>query len=68
MSRTYSNISGKQQKHSKVSSRQYLYLDNEPRDEMLFSNDEPGVELFNNVGLMKRDFRQRAHILRHMRS
>ena len=65
MSRTYSNINDRKQKHSKVSSKQYLYLDSEPRDAILFFSDDSGMELFPDVSLMKREFRQRAYRMRN---
>lgn len=61
MSRTYSTEKGKNQKHPKVNYREYFSNPNEPRENLY--NDMPAeleVELLENSGVMKREFRRFA--------
>jgi len=65
MSRSYSAIKNKHQKHSKVHYQAYLYNANEPLD---YTSDgtspELEAELLENSASMRQEFR---HIARRMR-
>lgn len=65
MSRTYSKLSNKHQKHSKVHYKAYLNNLSEPRDQL--HTDIPveiEAELMENSALMRQEFRQLAHSMR----
>ncbi len=65
MSRTYTRLTNKQQKHPKVHFQQYLYNANEPREDMSTSLPaELEAELLENSESMRQNFRHRASRMR----
>ena len=65
MSRTYSRLTNKHQKPSKVYFQQYLYNANEPQDYMSISSPaELEVELRGSSEFMRQGFRHYARRLR----
>jgi len=65
MSRTYSKLTNKHQKHPKVHFQQYLYNASEPREYISGSSPaELEAELLENSESMRQSFRHRAHRMR----
>ncbi len=66
MSRTYSLIKNKHQKHSKVPYQAYLYNSGEPR-EHISASTPTGLEdeLLENIVPMRQEFRHLAHRMRN---
>lgn len=67
MSRTYSLVKNKHQKHSKVPYQAYLYNSSEPR-EHISVNTEAGLEaeLLEDIVPMRQEFRHLAHRMRDL--
>ncbi len=62
MSRTYSELTNKLQKHPKVHFQQYLSANNEPCERTASaSSADLELELFENSESMRQDFRYLAH-------
>lgn len=66
MSRTYSKLTTKNQKHPKSNFVHYLYHTNEPHD-VAPSNISPELEaeLLENSESMRQNFRHHAHLIRN---
>lgn len=67
MSRTYSAIKNKYQKHAKIRNQEYIYDPNEPREGISENTHlELDSEFLGKVGPMRRDFKYLTRRLRHM--
>lgn len=66
MSRIYSAIKNKHNKHSKVHYQAYLYNASEPRDNIFDGTPaELEAELLKDIGTMRQDFWRRTNKLRN---
>lgn len=66
MSRTYSAIKNKHQKHSKDHHQAYLYSPNEPREDTFTNTSaELETELLEKSDPMRREFRHLAYRMRN---